>query len=80
MLFLDNWSDPQIEPSTMRLYSKRFPAREDANQFAERVRRHVSMNEVRERIADDVGKSQFSQQEWYQVGERSMSALDQKAK
>ena len=38
------------------------------------------MNEVRERIADDVGKSQFSQQEWYQVGERSMSALDQKAK
>ena len=80
LTFVDDWSDPQIEPSTMRLYSKKVPAREAANQFAERVRRHVSMNEVRERIADDVEKSQFSQQEWYQASERSMSALDQKVK
>ena len=77
LTFVDQWLDPQIKPSTMRLYSKTVPAREAANQFVERVRRHVSMSKVRERITDDVEKSQLSQQEWYQSSERSMSALDQ---
>ena len=80
LTFVDDWTDLRIAPSTMRLYSRKVPAREAATQFANRVRLHIASNEIHERIAADVEKSQFSQQEWHPATEKSRNALDQKVK
>ena len=39
--FVDDWDDDRIPASTMRLYSKRVPAKDAAKQFVERVRRQI---------------------------------------
>jgi predicted GIY-YIG superfamily endonuclease len=80
LTFVNNWSDPRIEPSTIRLYSRRVPAKEAAKQFAERVRRSIPEYDIRESIAYDVEKSQYSQQEWYRASDKITSLLDKKVK
>lgn len=78
--FYESWDDPRIPPSTMRLYSKKVPAKEAAIQFADRVRRHFDVEVLRERIADDVEKSKFSQMDWNQASDLTSNILDQKLK
>ena len=80
LTFVDDWNDPQIPPSAMRLYSKRVPAKEAAKDFSDRIKRHFSVNELRERNSDDVEKSRYSQQEWYPASDRVSSSLDKKLK
>jgi hypothetical protein len=78
--FVDDWNDPSIEPSTIRLYSKKIPVREAAEQFAARVRRHYNNNQIRERLSDDVERARFSQQEWGTASVQSSRQLDSKVK
>ena len=80
LTFVDSWNDHRIPPSTMRLYSKKVPAKEAAKQFSDRVRRHYSSRNLRERLCDDVEKSKYSQQEWYTASESTSNILDQRLK
>ena len=43
--FVDTWEDSLILPSTMRLYSKKIPAREASRQFVASVIRKVNVIE-----------------------------------
>ena len=78
--FVDDWNDQSIHPSTIRLYSKKIPVREAAEQFAARVRRHYNSNQIRERLSDDVERARFSQQEWTTASVASSRQLDSKVK
>ena len=80
LTFVDDWNNPQIPPNCMRLYSKKVPAKEAAKDFGIRVRQHYPSSHIRERIAEDVEKSRYSQQEWYCASERTSLLLDQKVK
>ena len=80
LTFVDNWNDNRIPPSTMRLYSKRVPAKEATKQFADRVRRFYNSENLRERVSDDVEKSKFTQQEWYTASISTSTILDEKLK
>ena len=80
LTFLDNWDHPAIPPSTIRLYSKKVPVREATKQHDSRVKRHYSMDQIRERISDDVERSRFSQQEWSIAREQISIQLDHKVK
>ena len=64
LTFVNNWDDSKITPSTMRLYSKKVPAREASKQFVERVRRQINENSRIEKDAEDVEKNRYSHQEW----------------
>ena len=61
--FVNDWDDDQIPASTMRLYSKRVPAKDAAKQFVERVRRQVDEVDRKEQKAEDVQKSRYSPQD-----------------
>ena len=63
----------------MRLYSKKFPAKEAAKQFANRVKRHISISEICEKNSEDFEKSRFSQ-EWSRASSRISTSLEQKLK
>ena len=63
LTFVDEWNHLKISPSTMRLYSKKVPAREATKQFADRVKRQISRNSIRERISVDLEKSMNIQQD-----------------
>ena len=78
--FVDNWDDQSIHPSTIRLYSKKIPVREAAEQFAARVRRHYNSNQICERLSDDAERARFSQQEWSTASVQSSRQLDSKVK
>ena len=78
--FVNNWNDPLIHPSTIRLYSKKVPVREAAEQFATRVRRHYNPNQICERISDDVERARLSQQEWSAASVQSSRQLDSRVK
>ena len=80
LTFVDEWNHPKILPSTMRLYSKKVPTREATKQFAERVKRQIPRNSIRERISVDYGKSMNIQQDWYLARESTIYALNQKVK
>lgn len=62
--FIERWDDDNISPSTMRLYSKRVPAREAAQQFVQRVERQINCQDRLEKTAEDVVKSRYSHQDW----------------
>merc|ERR1711884_813012 len=47
LTFVDSWSDPNITPSTMRLYSKKVPAREAVKQYADRVKNQINKSPLR---------------------------------
>ena len=80
LTFVEDWNDHQITPSTMRLYSKKIPAKEAARDFAARVRSHIPAADLRERVSDDVEKSRYSHQEWYRASDRNSTLLSQKLK
>jgi hypothetical protein len=80
LTFVPNWDNPVITPQTMRLYSKRVPAKDAARHFAQRVRSHVNSNDLRERVADDVEKPRYSHLEWSQASESATNTLEQKLK
>ena len=76
--FVTDWNDARINTSTMRLYSKRVPAREASNQYMERVIRQLHPTNVFEKVAEDVQKSRYSHQDWNAATEVTKSKLDQK--
>ena len=78
--FVDSWDDSAILPSTMRLYSKKIPARAASCAFVNTVRRQVNENERIEKVADDVEKSRYSHQDWRPASESTTLQLDQKVK
>ena len=80
LTFLDNWEDPAIPPSTIRLYSKKVPVREATKQHDARVRRHYSIDQIRERVSNDVERSRYSQQEWSVATTPTIAQLDHKVK
>ena len=80
LTFVEEWNHPKITPSTMRLYSKKVPTRGATKEFAERVKRQIPKNSIRERISVDLEKSMNIQQDWYLARESTISALNQKVK
>ena len=80
LTFVDDWNDNRIPPSTIRLYSKKVPAKEAAKQFSERVRRFYNNEDLRERESNDIEKSRYSQQDWYTASDSTSNILDQKVK
>ena len=54
---VDDWTSENITLSTYRLYGKKFPSKEAAKQFIQRVRRSIRVNDFREKIPYDVDKS-----------------------
>ena len=80
LTFVTNWDDDAIPTSTMRLYSKKVPAKEAARQFVDRVKRQVQESDRREREAEDVEKSRYSHQDWSRASEITSSKLEQRLK
>ena len=78
--FIERWDDDRILPSTMRLYSKRVPAREASQQFVERVERQINIQDRLEKIAEDVVKSRFSHQDWTPAPTSISTQLEQKSR
>ena len=78
--FVDSWFDEKILPSTMRLYSKKIPAKESARQFVERVRRVIPEAQRIAHKSEDIQKSRFSHQDWSVASELTSSQLDQRLK
>ena len=77
---MDDWDDDRIPASTMRLYSKRVPAKDAAKQFVERVRRQIDEVDRKEKKAEDVQKSRYSHQDWNPASQSTSSKLEQKLK
>ena len=80
LTFVDSWDDDAITPATMRLYSKKIPAREASRQFVDRVRRQVVDADRIEHKATDVQKSRYSHQDWRTASELTSSKLEQRVK
>ena len=80
LTFVNNWDDNKITPSTMRLYSKKVPAKDASRQFIARVRRQVSDNDRIEKNAEDIEKNRFSHQEWNTASTNTSTKLEQKVK
>ena len=78
--FVERWDDDNISPSTMRLYSKRVPAREAAHQFVERVERQINFQDRLEKNAEDVVKSRYSHQDWAPAPASISAQLEQKSR
>ena len=80
LTFVPNWEDNTISPSTMRLYSKRIPAKEAERQFVNRVRRQIHESDRREKEGEDVEKNRYSYQNWNVVSDATSTKLEQKLK
>jgi hypothetical protein len=78
--FVPNWSSTEITPSTYRLYSKKFPAKEATRQFVSAVTQSIEQMNLRKKNADDVQKSRYSHGEWGQATDDTKCILDQKLK
>ena len=78
--FVDTWDDPKISMSTMRLYSKRVPARDASKQFVDQVRRQVEDDSRVERESEDVVKNRYSHRDWHGATDHVSSKLDQHVK
>ena len=78
--FVSDWSDPEITPSTYRLYSKKFPAKEATRQFISAVTQSIESNHIIEKNADDVQKSRYSHGEWMTASDEVKASLDQRLK
>ena len=76
--FIERWDDDNISPSTMRLYSKRVPAREAAQQFVQRVERQINSQDRLEKTAEDVVKCRYSHQDWTPAPSSISAQLEQK--
>ena len=78
--FVHSWDDDRIHTGTMRLYSKKVPAREAARQFVDRVTRQVPANERMMKISEDVQKSRYSHQNWREADRSTSDSLEQQVK
>ena len=78
--FVLTWNDPEITPSTYRLYGKKFPAKEATRQFVDSVRQTILANDICLKIADDVEKSRYSHGEWLRASETTQNFLNQHLK
>jgi predicted GIY-YIG superfamily endonuclease len=78
--FVDSWESDKILPSTMRLFSKKIPAREASRQFVASVKRQVASNEYIERLAEDLEKPVNSRADWIQATENTSHKMEQKVK
>lgn len=78
--FVPNWDDDEITHSTVRLYSKKIPAKEASNEYIKRVERQINANCRRERISIDREKSRYSHQEWGLASQATSNKLEQKLK
>ena len=77
---VDNWNDPSILPSTIRLYSKKVPVRDTTKKFEDCIRRHYNADHICERLSENFEKYRFSQQEWCLAREQTSSQLDHRIK
>ena len=75
--FATDWNDQRIKPQTMRIYSKKIPAKEAAKSFASRVRNHISSENIRERKSIDLEKARYSQLEWAHAIDSTIISLEQ---
>ena len=80
LTFVENWDDDRITPTTMRLYSKRIPAREASQQFVAGVMRDVHESVRITCTSEDCQKNRHSRIEWGEASERLSIALEQKVK
>ena len=78
--FVEDWASDKITPSTYRLYSKKIPAKEAAQQYVDRVRRQVDGTLLKCKKSDDVEKSRFSHREWSVATSNTVDQLEQKVK
>ena len=78
--FVDSWSDPEITPTTFRLYGKKYPARESSRKYIEQVSSQLCESDIRKRIAEDIQNPQQSHQEWQVANELTTNVLDHKCK
>ena len=78
--FVEDWASEKITPSTYRLYSKKIPAKEAAQQYVDRVRRQVHGTLLKCKKSDDVEKSRFSHREWSVATSNTVDQLEQKVK
>ena len=78
--FVDSWDDDEIHTGTMRLYSKRVPARDAARQFVDRVTRQVPPNERLMKLSEDLQKNRYSHQEWREADRSTSDSLEQYVK
>ena len=79
--FVDNWDDPAINASTFRLFSKRVPALDAAQDFNRRVHRQYAntAGQLLSRISIDTQKMRFAH-EWSQAVLNTTNILEQKVK
>ena len=80
LIFVENWNDDRITPTTMRLYSKRIPAWEASQQFVAGVMRDVHESVRITCTSEDCEKNRHSRIELGEASERSSIALEQKVK
>lgn len=80
LTFVPTWDDDKIGPRTMRLYSKKIPAREAGRNFVERVRRLYNHNNIREKVSEDLEKSRYSHRDWNDASTETTQKLEQKLK
>ena len=80
LTFVNDWDDDAIPASTMRLYSKKVPAKDASKQFVDRVRRQVEECDRREIRSEDVEKSRYSHQDWNKASQSNITKLEQKCK
>ena len=78
--FVSGWDDPEITPSTFRLYSRKVPAKDATKQFVDRVKRHIPPRSIRSSKAEDYQKFRFSHQEWSKASADTSSKLDHRLK
>ena len=74
--FVQNWSSPEITPSTVRFYAKRLPAREATKEFIQNVKNNDNHIQWRERFAEDVQKQSSSREDWTIATEAVSKGLD----
>ena len=77
---MDSWESDKILPSTMRLFSKKIPAREASRQFVASVKRQFASDEYIERYAEDLEKPVNSRADWIQATTNTSSQMEQKVK
>ena len=80
LTFVDDWDDERITPTTMRLYSKKVPARESSRLFVAGAMRDIAECDRITRLADDVEKFRHSNAEWIPARDKTVAALEQKVK
>lgn len=78
--FVTDWNDPNIVPSTFRVYSKRVPAVDAAKEFISNVKRTIRSSEIRVRVSKDLQKSRYTTSDWRPASSDTSNKLEEKIK